>query len=150
MFLRSTKNTRAIPLKELIKASNKVASCATNFTKNEHLILSSRIFDLFWSSNICPLQFFTKVRIIFDIYFQLNLVLEVSLIFVKKLCWFCVFSCSKKFRNIHRKTPVLESLLLKGDSNIEVLLWYCEMFNDTYFEEQLRMAALASLTRVPP
>ena len=27
---------------------------------------------------------------------------------------------------------------------------YCEMFKDTYFEEQLRMAALASHAKVPP
>ena len=54
-----------------------------NFTKNEHLIISSRNSDLYWSIKICPWQFFFKVRIIFDIFFQLNLFLKVSLIFVK-------------------------------------------------------------------
>ena len=55
----------------------------TNFTKNEHHILSLRISDLFWSIKICPWQFFSKVRNIFGICFQLNLFVEVSLIFVK-------------------------------------------------------------------
>ena len=27
---------------------------------------------------------------------------------------------------------------------------YCEMFKDTYFEEQLRVVAVASHTKVPP
>ena len=45
---------------------------------------------------------------------------------------------------------MLESRLLKRDSNTDISCEYCEMFKDTYFEEQLRMAALASHTKVPP
>ena len=45
---------------------------------------------------------------------------------------------------------MLESRLLKGDSNADVSCEYCEMFKGTYFEEQLRMAAYVSHTKVPP
>ena len=45
----------------------------------------------------------------------------------------------KKFRNIYRKTPALESLFNKvtGLKACE----YCEIFKTTYFEEYLRRAA---------
>ena len=91
----------------------------SKFTKNEHLILSSRISNLFRSIKICPWQFFTEVRIIFDIYFQLNLFLEVSLIFWEKLCLFCVFkqvlyivSCLPKKDNLG-KVPTSKSFVLE-------------------------------------
>ena len=56
------------------------------------------------------------------------------------------------FFNIHRKTPVLESLFnniaglqacnfIKRDSNTDAFLWILRNFRSTYFEEQLRMAA---------
>ena len=41
-------------------------------------------------------------------------------------------SCCQNFNNIHKKTPVLKSLF-----NSE----HCEIFNNTYFEENLRTAA---------
>ena len=81
----------------------------SNFTKNKHLILSSRISDLFWSIEICPWQFFTEVRIIFGIYFQLNLFLRGSLIFVKNYVYsafsnkfYIAVSCSPKKDNLGR------------------------------------------------
>ena len=50
-------------------------------------------------------------------------------------------SCSQKFRNIHRKTPVLESLfnnagarqtcnILKKDSNTSVFLWILQILKN--------------------
>ena len=60
----------------------------------------------------------------------------------------------KKFRNIHRKTPVLESLFNKV-TGLQVCLFIrkrlqhkcfstcdiCELFKNTYFGEHLRIAA---------
>ena len=43
---------------------------------------------------------------------------------------------------------MLESRLLKGDSKTDVSCEYGEIFKGTYFEEQLRMAAFVSRTRV--
>ena len=61
-------------------------------------------------------------------------------------------SCSEKFRNIHRKIFVLESLFnIVGDlqerylkeTPIQVFSCeYCKIFKNTYFEEHLQMAAL--------
>ena len=45
---------------------------------------------------------------------------------------------------------MMESSLLKGDPTQMFSCEYCKMFKDTYFEEQLQMAALASHTKVPP
>ena len=45
--------------------------------------------------------------------------------------------CSLKFRNIHRERPVLESLFNK----IAGLKEYCDIFEKTYFEEDLQLAA---------
>ena len=61
----------------------------SNFNKNEQLVTYLRIFiyfDQLWSvSN----SFFKKVRIIFDSYFQFNLFLGISLIFVKIMLILC-------------------------------------------------------------
>ena len=54
-----------------------------------------------------------------------------------------------KLRRIHRKMPVTGSLFnkvaglqicnfIKRDSNTGVLLWFCNIFKNTYFEEHLR------------
>ena len=56
---------------------------------------------------------------------------------------------SKKFRNIHRKTPVLESLFKKvvdlksnAETPTQVLPFkYCEIFKNTLFTEDLRTTA---------
>ena len=57
-------------------------------------------------------------------------------------------------RNIHRKTLVLESLLIKAwrsatllkmDSNIGISSEYCEIFRNTYFEERLRTATAVNI-----
>ena len=45
--------------------------------------------------------------------------------------------CSLKFRNIHKERPVLESLFNK----IAGLKEYCDIFEKTYFEEDLQLAA---------
>ena len=47
-----------------------------------------------------------------------------------------------KFRNIHRKTPVLESVFFKKETQTQVLSCeYCEILKKTYFEKHLRTAA---------
>ena len=61
----------------------------------------------------------------------------------------CFFkkSCSYKFRNIHRKTPVLEFLfnksetLLKRHSNTCISFEYGKIFKNTYFRKHLWMTA---------
>ena len=64
-------------------------------------------------------------------------------------------SRSQKFRNIHRKTPVLESFFNKvTDLQTPTQVFsceYCEIFKNTYFEEHLQTTASASvfLTRIP-
>ena len=65
---------------------------------------------------------------------------------------------SLKFRNIHRKTPVLESVFnnvrgLKDRNFIKKRLQQvfscecCEMLKNTYFEEYLQTAAFVTYTR---
>ena len=62
-----------------------------------------------------------------------------------------------KFRKFHRKTPVLESLLitlqvfrpaslLKRYSNTDISYEISEIFKNTYFEEHLRKAASVCFT----
>ena len=62
---------------------------------------------------------------------------------------FCKKSCCLKFRNIHRKTPVLEAFkptaLLKKESNTGFFLWILRNFKKTYFEGHLRTAAFVPL-----
>ena len=62
-------------------------------------------------------------------------------------------SCSLQFRNIHRKTPVLESLelqvwrsatLLKETPTKVFSCEYCNIFKNTYFEENLSTIASAT------
>ena len=51
-----------------------------------------------------------------------------------------------KFRNIHRKKPVLESLFNKDaeiDSNTGVSCEYCDIFKNTCFEEHLQAVVSA-------
>ena len=64
-------------------------------------------------------------------------------------CSICIKSCFLKFRNIHRKTPVLESFLnkvagleaypfrlatlLKRDSNTGIFLWILKSFLEQLF-----------------
>ena len=54
-------------------------------------------------------------------------------------------SCFWKFRNIYRKTPVLESFfdnfIKKGTPTQIFSCEYCEIFKNTFFEEHLRTAA---------
>ena len=61
-------------------------------------------------------------------------------------------NCSQKFRNIHRKTTVLESLFnkvaglhacmfIEKDSNIGFSCVNREIFKNIYFEKYLRTAA---------
>ena len=58
----------------------------------------------------------------------------------------------KEFRHIHKKTPVLKSLLnkvaaskactfIKKTTSQMFSCEYCEISKNTYFEEHLRMAA---------
>ena len=49
-------------------------------------------------------------------------------------------SCSWKFRNIYRKTPVLASLFSKETSTQVLSCKYYEIFKNTYFEEHQRTA----------
>ena len=51
---------------------------------------------------------------------------------------------SFKFRNIHRKTPVLESLFNKALKETPTQVFsckLCDIFKNIYFEEHLRVAA---------
>ena len=58
---------------------------------------------------------------------------------IKSSHWRCtVKRCSEKFCKLHRKTPVLESLVNKRCSNLGVFLWNLRNFKNTYFEEHLR------------
>ena len=58
---------------------------------------------------------------------------------------FCKKRCSKKFRKLHRKTPVLKSLLkafrtktlLKETPAQMFSSEYCKIFKNTYFEQHL-------------
>ena len=59
-------------------------------------------------------------------------------------------SCSQKFCNIHRNTPVSESLInkvvglhfIKKETPTQVFFCeYCEIFKNTYFEKHLRTTA---------
>ena len=52
-------------------------------------------------------------------------------------------SCSQKFPNVHRKTPVLElllSLTLLKETPSQ-MFYRCEIIKNTYFEEHLGTAA---------
>ena len=70
----------------------------------------------------------------------------------------CSMKIAGQFRNIHRKTPLPETLfnkvaglrpgtLLKRDSNTGVFLWILRNFKNTYFEEHLSTGA-SSMSRL--
>ena len=72
---------------------------------------------------------------------------------------FCRKSCSQNLRNIHRKTPVLETLFNKAAGlglqfyrkEIPTQVFSCkyfEIFKNTYFEERLLMLPLMFCLRI--
>ena len=50
-------------------------------------------------------------------------------------------SCSQKFPNIHRKTPVLGHLFNEVVPTQVNICKYCQVFENNYFEEHMRTAA---------